>query len=84
MLRGLCNVEGALDDLLRDKVLVERLPLAPQDQQATLGLEVSGRGRERGEVGRDGRVSGLLGESVSQRYKERERDLPLGREGPCQ
>ena len=47
MLRGLCNVEGALDDLLRDKVLVERLPLAPEDQQATLGLEVSGRGRER-------------------------------------
>ena len=69
MLRGLCNVEGALDDLLRDKVLVERLPLAPEDQQATLGLEVSGRGRERGEVGRDGRVSGLLGESVSQKYQ---------------
>ena len=60
MLGGLCNIEGALYDLLSDKVLVERLPLAPQDQEATLGLEVRRRGRERGEVGGDGRVSGLL------------------------
>ena len=60
MLGCLRNIEGALYDLLRDKVLVERLPLAPQDQQATLGLEVRGCGRERRQVGGDGRVSGLL------------------------
>ena len=61
----LCNIEGALYDLLRDKVLVERLPLAPQYQQATLGLEVRGCRRERRQVGGDGRVSGLLGEKIS-------------------
>ena len=57
----LCDIEGALYDLLSDKVLVERLPLAPQDQQATLRLEVRGCSRQRREVGGDGRVSGLLG-----------------------
>ena len=62
MLGRLCNIEGALDDLLRDKVLVERLPLAPQDQQAALRLEVRGCSREGREVGGDGRVSGLLRE----------------------
>ena len=68
LLGRLCNIEGALYDLLRDKVLVERLPLAPQDQEAALRLEVGGGGRQRGEVGGDGRVPGLLGEeSVSQR-----------------
>ena len=71
MFGRLRNIEGALYDLLRDKVLVERLPLAPQDQEAALRLEVGGGGRQRGEVGGDGRVPGLLGgkESVSQRNK---------------
>ena len=54
MLGGFSDVEGALYDLLGDKVLVERLPLAPEDQQPTLRLEVSGRGRQSGEVGGDG------------------------------
>ena len=67
MLGGLCNIKGALYDLLGDEVLVERLPLAPQDQQATLRLEVCGCGRQRGEVGRDGRVSGLLAVGISVR-----------------
>ena len=60
MLGGFSDVEGALYDLLGDEVLVERLPLAPEDQQPTLRLEVSGRGRQSGEVGGDGRVSRLL------------------------
>ena len=60
MLRGLCNVEGALDDLLRDKVLVERLPLAPEDQQPALRLKVGRGGRQGREVGGDGGVSWLL------------------------
>ena len=86
MFGGLCNIEGALYDLLSDKVLVERLPLAPQDQEATLRLEVGGGGRQRGEVGGDGRVPGLLGgsQTVREIKEKRERDLPQEREGPCQ
>ena len=60
MLGGFGDVEGALYDLLGHEVLVERLPLAPEDQQPTLRLEMSGRGREGGEVGGDGGVSWLL------------------------
>ena len=42
LLGGLGYVEGALDDLLGHEVLVERLPLAPEDQHAALSLEMSG------------------------------------------
>ena len=60
LLRRLGDVEGALDHLLGDEVLVEGLPLAADNQHPTLGLEVvSGRCQGR-EVGGDCRVSRLL------------------------
>ena len=47
LLGGLGDVEGALDDLLGDEVLVERLPLAPDNQHPTLGLKMVCRRRQR-------------------------------------
>ena len=60
LLGSLSNIEGALYDLLSDEVLVERLPLTPEDQQPALRLKVGRGGRQGREVGGDGGVSWLL------------------------
>ena len=60
LLRGLGNVEGALDDLLSDEVLVKRLPLTPDYQHPTLGLKMICRRRQRRQVCRDSGVARFL------------------------
>jgi len=49
LLGGLGNVESALNYLLRDEALVERLALRSHDQNAALRLEVRGGRRQRGQ-----------------------------------
>jgi len=46
LLCGFGDVEGALDDLLCDKTLVEWLALRAHDQNPALSLEVRGRSRK--------------------------------------
>ena len=60
LLGSLSNIKGALYDLLSYEVLIQRLPLTPEDQQPTLRLKVGRSRRQSREVGGDGGVSRFL------------------------
>ena len=57
---GFGDVKGALDHLLSDEGLLQRLRLRPHDEDAALGLEVGSGRRQRGEGGRYRRVNAAM------------------------
>ena len=60
LLGCLGNVKSTLNYLLGHEVLIQRLPLTPNNQDPTFGLEMVCSSCKLGQVGGDGGVSGFL------------------------